>query len=77
MLTKSKIKLSKYPMSTFNLLEKPDKAKTSTIVNTSAQAGNVNLNVVLNRVKSQSPSLSSDSDIKVIPPENFQRNQAL
>ena len=47
-------------MSTFNSPEKPDKAKTSNIVNTSTQSGNVNLNVVLNRVKNQPPSLSSD-----------------
>ena len=43
--------------------------KHFTIVNTSTQSGNVNLNVVLNRIPNQPPSLSSASDIEVIPPE--------
>ena len=55
--------------STKNSPEKQDPKPLSTIVNTSTQSGNVNLNLVVNRVQGQPPSLSSDSDIEVIPPE--------
>ena len=47
---------------------------TSAIVNTSTNSGNVNLNVVLNRL-SQPPSVSSDSDIEMIPPEKLDTKQ--
>ena len=47
---------------------------TSAIVNTSTNLGNVNLNVVLNRL-SQPPSVSSDSDIEMIPPEKLDTKQ--
>ena len=47
---------------------KSDPKTLFAIVNTSTHSGNVNLNVVSNRVN-QPPSLSSDSDIEVIPPD--------
>ena len=47
---------------------------TSAIVNTSTNLGNVNLNVVLNRLY-QPPSVSSDSDIEMIPPEKLDIKQ--
>ena len=47
---------------------------TSAIVNTSTNLGNVNLNVVLNRLN-QPPSVSSDSDIEMIPPEKLDIKQ--
>ena len=47
---------------------------TSAIVNTSTNSGNVNLNVVLNRL-SQPPRVSSDSDIEMIPPEKLDTKQ--
>ena len=70
-LIKQNIKRSSIKMSSNNSPEKSD-PKPSTIINTSTQSGNINLNVVLNRVPSQPPSLSSDSDIEVIPPEKLQ-----
>ena len=47
---------------------------TSAIVNTSTNSGNVNLNVVLNSL-GQPPSVSSDSDIEMIPPEKLDTKQ--
>ena len=47
---------------------------TSALVNTSTNLGNVNLNVVLNRLN-QPPSVSSDSDIEMIPPEKLDIKQ--
>ena len=47
---------------------------TSAIVNTSTNLENVNLNVVLNRLN-QPPSVSSDSDIEMIPPEKLDIKQ--
>ena len=47
---------------------------TSAIVNTSTNLGNDNLFVVLNRLN-QPPSVSSDSDIEMIPPEKFDTKQ--
>ena len=61
-------KLFKFNISNFNLPEKLD-PKPSTIVNTSIQSGNVNLNVLLNRIQNQPPSSSFHSDIEVIFPE--------
>ena len=55
-------------MSSINSPEKSDPKTPFAIVNTSTHSGNVNLNVVLNRLN-QPPSLSSDSDIEVIPPD--------
>ena len=51
-------------------INSPEKSypRASAIDNTSTHSGDVNLNVVLNRLN-QPPSLSSDSDIEVIPPE--------
>ena len=54
-------------MSSINSPEKND-PRTSAIVYTSTHSGDVNLNVVLNRLN-QPPSVSSDSDIELIPPE--------
>ena len=51
-----------------NSPEKSDSKTPSAIVKPSTHSGNVNLNAVLNRVN-QPPSLSSDSDIEVIPPD--------
>ena len=70
-LIKQNFKRSSIKMASNNSPEKSD-PKPSTIIYTSTQSGNVNLNVVLNRVPSQPPSLSSDSDIEVIPPEKLQ-----
>ena len=58
-----------------NMSNSPEKndPPTSAIVNTSTNSGNVNLNVVLNR-PSQPPSISSDSDIEMIPPEKLDTN---
>ena len=58
----------KKSMSSINSPEKTDPKTPSAIVNTSTPSGNVNLSVVLNRFD-QPPSLSSDSDIEVIPPD--------
>ena len=61
---------------TTNSPEKHDQI-TSAIVNTSTHSGDVNLNVVLNRLN-QPPSLSSvssDSDIELIPPEIIDQKQ--
>ena len=60
-------------MSSKNTINSPEKHDqlTSAIVNTSTHSGDVNLNVVLNRLN-QPPSVSyviSDSDIELIPPE--------
>ena len=63
---KEKIKKS---MSSLNSPEKTDPKTPSAIVNTSTHSGNVNLNVVLIRDQNHTPSLSSDSDIEVIPPD--------
>ena len=59
-----------------NMSNSPEKnyPPTSAIVNTSTNLGNVNLNVVLNRL-SQPPSVSSDSDIEMIPPEKLDTKQ--
>ena len=54
-------------MSSTNSPEKIDPKPPST--NTYTQSGKVNLNVVLNRVQNRPPSLSSHSDIEIIPPE--------
>ena len=51
-----------------------DDPPTSAIVNTSTNSGDVNLNVELNRLN-QSPSVSSDSDIELIPPEKLAKKQ--
>ena len=58
-------------MSSSNSPEKQDPKLPSTIVNTSTQTGNVNLNLFVNRIQGQPPSVSSDSDIEVIPPEKI------
>ena len=55
-------------MSTYNSPEKFYAAKISTIVSTSTQTANMNLNVVLNHGLNQTPSVSRDSDTEVIPP---------
>ena len=59
-----------------NMSHSPEKndPPTSAIVNTSTNLGNVNLSVVLNRL-SQPPSVSSDSDIEMIPPEKLDTKQ--
>ena len=54
-------------MSSINSPEKSD-PRTSAIVNTSTQSGDINLNVVFNRLN-QPPSANSDSDIELIQPE--------
>ena len=56
-----------------NSPEKND-SPTSVIVNTSTNLGNVNLNFVLNRLN-QPPSVSSDSDIEMIPTEKLDIKQ--
>ena len=66
-------------MNSKNSVNSPDKQDqiTSAIVNTSTNSGDVNLNLVLNRLN-QPPSLSSvssDSDIELIPPEIIDRKQ--
>ena len=57
-------------MSNKNMINSPEKndPPTSAIVNTSTNSGDVSPNVVLNRLK-QPPSVSSDSDIELIPSE--------
>ena len=55
-------------MSSMNSPEKSDPKTLFAIVITSTHSGNVNLNIVLNPLN-QTPSLSSDSDIEVIPPD--------
>ena len=59
-----------------NIFELPETNDplTSAIVNTSTNLGKVNLNVVLNRLN-QPPSVSSDSDIEMIPPEKLDNKQ--
>ena len=54
--------------SSINSTEKSDPKTPSAIVHTSTHSGSVNFNLVLNRVN-QPPSLRSDSDIEVIPPD--------
>ena len=66
-------------MSNKNTISSPEKHDqlTSAIVNTSTHPGDVNLNVVLNRLN-QPPSVSSvssDSDIELIPPEIIAQKQ--
>ena len=56
-------------MSSINSPEKTDPQTPSAFVSTSTHSGNVNFNVVLNRVENQPPSLSSDSDIEVLTPD--------
>ena len=56
-----------------NSPEKND-SPTLAIVNKSTNSGNVNLNVVLNRLN-QPPGVSSDSDIEMIPPEKLDKKQ--
>ena len=56
-----------------HLPEKND-PPTSAIVNTSTNSGDVNLNVVLNWLN-QPPSVISDSDIELIPPEKLAKKQ--
>ena len=58
-------------MSSINSPEKTNPKTPSAIVNTSTHSGNVNFNVVLNRVQNQPPSLNSDSDIEVKPPDKI------
>ena len=58
-------------MSSIDSPEKTDPKTPAAIVNTSTHSGNVNLNVVLNRVQNQPPSLSSGSDMEVIPPDKI------
>ena len=58
-------------MSTAKSPEKIDTKPNSTIVNTSTQPGNNNLNVVVNKVQNQPIGLSSESDIEIIPPEKI------
>ena len=59
-----------------NMSNSPEKNDplTLAIVNTSTNSGNVNLNVVLNRLN-QPPSVNSDSDIEMIPPEKLDKKQ--
>ena len=59
-----------------NTSHSPEKNEppTSAIVNTLTNSGNVNLNVVLNRLN-QPPSVSLDSDIEMIPPEKLDKKQ--
>ena len=63
-----KSKSSVFKMSTYKSPEKFYAAKTSTIISTSTQTANMNLNVVLNHGLNPIPSLSRDSDTEVIPP---------
>ena len=56
-------------MSSANSPVKIDPKPPSSIVNTSNPSGNVNQNVVLNKVQNQPPRLNSESDIEIIPPE--------
>ena len=60
-------------MSMINSPEKSD-PRTSAIVNISTHSGDINLNFVLNR-SNQPPSVSSDSDIELIPPEKIVTKQ--
>ena len=58
------------------MINSPEKndPPTSAIVNTSTNSGDVNLNVVLNRLN-YPPSVSSESDIELIPPEKVALKQ--
>ena len=66
-------------MSSKNTINSPEKHDQliSAIVNTSTHSGDVNLNVVLNRLNlpPSVSSVSSDSDIELIPPEIFAQTQ--
>ena len=66
-------------MSSKNTINSPEKHDqlTSAIVNTSTHSGDVNLNVVLNRLNQPHSvsSVSSDSDIELIPPEIIAQRQ--
>ena len=59
-----------------NMIHSPERndPPTSAIVNTSTNSGDVSLNVVLNRLN-QPPSVSSDSDIELIPPEKLAKKE--
>ena len=59
-----------------NMSNSPEKndPTTSAIVNTSTNSENVNLNVLLIRLN-QPSSVSSDSDIEMIPPEKLDKKQ--
>ena len=59
-----------------NMSNSPEKndPPTLAIVNTSTNSGNVNLNIVLNRLN-QPPSVSLDSDIEMIPPTKLDKKQ--
>ena len=66
-------------LSNKNMINSPEKHDqlTSAIVNTSTHSGDVNLNVVLNRLN-QPPSVSSvssDSDFELVPPEIIDQKQ--
>ena len=63
-------------MSNKNMINSPEKndPPTSAIVNTSTNSGDVNLIVIFNRLN-QPPSVSSDSDIELIPPEKVAQKQ--
>ena len=65
-------------MSNKNMMTSPEKndPPTSAIINTSTNSVYVNLNVVLNRLN-QPPSVSSDSDIELIPPEKVAQNRQI
>ena len=62
-------------MSSINSPEKSD-PRTSAIVNTSTHSGDVSFNVVLNLLNQQ-PSVSSDSDIELIPPKKLFQNKEI
>ena len=62
-------------MSSINSPEKND-PRTSAINNTSSHSGDVNLNVVLNRLN-QPPRVSSDSDFELVPPEKVVPKQQI
>ena len=65
-------------MSNKDMINSPEKndPPTSAIVNTSTNSGDVNLNFVLNRLN-HPPSVSSDSDIELIPPEKLLKNKQI
>ena len=72
--TVAQLKITQNPLVLKCLLKTRQKnpIQKSQIVNTSIQTGKVNLSVFLNRAPSQSPSLSSNSDIEVITPKKLQ-----
>ena len=61
----------KTSMSSINSPEKTDPKTRSAVVKTSTHFGKVKLNVVLNRVQNQPPSVSSDSDKEILPPDKI------